>query len=328
MPTPRVGCAAFPTDLPFARQVATARDWPCIQADVTRFPDDEIDVQWPAPLPQTVVLVTSLVSTHDQSVHDRIMELVFGLHQLKEAGVARCIGLVPYLGYTRSDTKATPTNLLGLKAIARHLTYAGLDALLTVDAHTPAALHNAFSGPTWSMNPVSVMAEQVDHQLPEGAKVAVCAPDAGAWKRAQAWAQALATPQRGPVELALVHKQRIRPDTVTQNAFMGDVTGRTVLVVDDMISTGGTMAQAVQTCYDAGAQSVWAAVTHGLLLDSAPTRLRTAGLERLFVANTIPADQVTSTPLHSRTHTVDVAPRCAQDLTAVMTREAFARPSP
>ena len=285
------------------------------------FPDGELDVQWPAQVvPQTAIVVASLASTQTDSLHDRLMQLLFGIHQLKAAGATRCIGVVPYLGYARSDTKTAPTDMLGLQIVARHLRHAGLDGLLTVDVHTPAALHNAFSGPAWSVNPVPAMADVLRAHLPGQTPLAVCAPDAGAWKRAQAWAEALSTPERDTAELAMVHKRRVRPDAVTHDAFTGEVAGRTVVVVDDMISTGGTMAQAVRTCHAHGAQAVWAAATHGLLVEPALARLAEANVAGVLVANTMPDApdvRTADASLQERLYTADVAPACAEQITAV-----------
>ena len=306
-------------DIAFARSLAEALGVSCTEARITHFPDGEMDVQWPPrSVPRTAILTASLTATKSASLHDRMMQLVFGVHQLKSAGAAQCIGVMPYLGYARSDTQSTPTDLLGLRIVMQHLHQAGLDALLTVDVHTPAALHNAFPGPAWSVNPVPAMAEALETHLPPQAPLAICAPDVGAWKRARAWAEALSTPERGSIELAMVHKQRIRPDKVVQDAFTGDVEGRTVVVVDDMISTGGTMAQAVRTCYEQGAHAVWAAATHGLMVDPAPVRLAEVGVKGVLVANTIPENRTTGTPLANRFYVVDVASTCAEQLNAVL----------
>ncbi|WP_176521640.1 ribose-phosphate diphosphokinase [Longimonas halophila] len=309
----------LPSDAAFARSFSDALGIACTEARVRRFPDGELEVQWhPGAMPHTAVVVASLAATQTDSLHDRLMQLVFGIHQLKTAGVERCIGVVPYLGYARSDTKTAPTDMVGLQIVMRHLHYAGMDALLTVDVHTPAALHNAFTGSAWSVNAVPPMAKALYAHLPAQVPLSVCAPDVGAWKRARAWAGALSTPARGAVELAMVHKQRIRPDAVTHDAFTGDVEGRTVVVVDDMISTGGTMAQAVRTCYEHGAHAVWAAATHGLLVDPAPVRLAEVGVKGVLIADTIPDDRTVNTPLAERLHVVDVAPTCAEELSAVL----------
>jgi len=308
-------------DTTFARPLAEARGIACTEALVTRFPDGEMRIQWPSEtLPETAVVVASLVHTEAVGLHERLMQLVFGLHQLKARGVQHCVGVMPYLGYARSDTKAAPTDVLGLRVVMQHLHQAGLDALLTVDVHAPTALHNAFPGPAWSVSAVPVMAGVLQTHLPRQAPLAVCAPDVGAWKRARSWAEALSTPERGPIELAMVHKQRVRPDKVTQDAFTGDVEGRTVIVVDDMISTGGTMAQAVRTCYEQGAHAVWAAATHGLMVGPAPVRLAEVGIKGVLVANTMPEDRGAETPLADRLYVADVTATCAEQLDAVLPR--------
>lgn len=321
MPRASIGCMALPSDAPFARTLSDTLGVACTQAHVQRFPDGEVSVQWPLDaVPETAVLVGALSDTATDTLHDRLVQLLFGIHQLKAAGVARCVGVVPYLGYARSDTKAAPTDLLGLQLVLKHLRHAGLDALLTVDVHTPAALHNAFAGPAWSVDPVPPMVDALRARLPETAPLTICAPDVGAWKRARAWAEALTSPARGAVELAVVHKQRVEPDRVTHDAFTGTVDGRTVVVVDDMISTGGTMAQAVKACYAHGAHAVWAAATHALLVDPAPTRLAESGIKGVMAANTVLRDRAADTPLAPRFHTADLAPACAQQLASVLPR--------
>ena len=315
------GCATLPPDTPFAERFAEHHHIPCVAATVTHFPDGEFELQWPPEhLHASMILVASTATTPDQSVHDRLMQLVFGIHQLKTAGVNTCIGVIPYLAYARSDKRSTPTSLMGLNIVMQHLQQAGLDALLTVDVHTPAALHNAFAGPSWSVDATAQMADALRGHLPDDEPLAVCAPDAGAWRRARAWADALAPHRSAATELALVHKQRVHPDQVTEEAFTGTVEGRTVVVVDDMISTGGTMAQAIRACRKRGAKTVWAAVTHGLFLNEAPTRLIEAGLDGLLVANTLSADRITGTPIAECTHYVDVAPLCAQRIDRVWMR--------
>lgn len=313
------GCMTLPSDAAFAYSFSDALGIPCTEARLRRFPDGELDVQWPPEaVPPTALIVTSLAATPSDSLHDRLMQLVFSIHQLKAAGAERCVGVMPYLGYARSDTKTAATDMLGLQVVMRHLHYAGMDALLTVDVHTPAALHNAFPGPAWSVDAIPPMATALHAHLPVQEHLAVCAPDVGAWKRARAWATALSAPAHGAAKLAMVHKQRIRPDAVTHNAFTGNVEGHTVVVVDDMISTGGTMAQAVRTCYEHGAHAVWAAATHGLLVGPAPVRLAKAGVKGVLIADTIPDDRTANTPIAERLHVVDVAPTCAEELNAVL----------
>ena len=196
----------------------------------------------------------------------------------RRAGAARLTAVIPYFGYARQDRRAERRSL-GARVAADVISTAHFDRLMLIDAHTPA-IEGFFAMPIDHLTAVPLLARAAAPAVRD--TTVVVAPDLGAAKLARAYARLLDAP------IAVVHKTRLGGDAVEAHAVMGDVRGRTPLVVDDMLSTGGTIEAAIRALRDAGAvEPMTVAVTHALLVGRAREILRALPVARLIAGDTV-----------------------------------------
>jgi ribose-phosphate pyrophosphokinase len=203
--------------------------------------------------------------------------------------------------YQRNDV---PIHGRGQPAIQTQLFAAGADLLLTMETHNLAALQNAFRIPTIHLNPYFDFADALLPDL-EGKDVTVMSPDLGGAKRADLFREVLEARLGRPVGTALMEKHR-SAGVVSGELFAGDVANRAVIILDDMISSGGTMARAAAACSQRGADSIYLLATHGLLASDADRNLALPGITRLLLANTVDLGSVPSS-LRGRLASIDVS---------------------
>jgi ribose-phosphate pyrophosphokinase len=210
-------------------------------------------------------------------VNDRVVELVLILDACRRGGAARVTAVVPYFGYARHDRSGTG-GALGARVMASMIS-AAVDHVMVVDPHS-AALEGMMSVPLTMISAVPALATALRPLLPDAA--VIVAPDLGAAKLAQRFSEQLGLPN------AVVHKTRVSGTDVRVDAVIGDVRGRTPVIVDDMISTAGTVVAAFHALRAAGAaDSVTVIATHGLFTELAEFRLKTLPLRNVFVTDTI-----------------------------------------
>jgi ribose-phosphate pyrophosphokinase len=228
-------------------------------------------------------------STHggpQESANDKLCRLVFFIGALKDAGAARVTAVVPYLCYARKDRRTKANDPVTTRYVAGLFESVGTDCIVTLEVHNPAAFENAFRCRTVTLTAAPLLVDYArsltDHNL------CVVSPDTGGAKRAELFREALETARGRPVSKAFVDKHR-SAGVVTGDLFVGDVAGATALVVDDLISTGGTLLRAARAARKAGAKRVIALVTHGLFMQGSTEVLADPAVERLIVTDTIPA---------------------------------------
>lgn len=197
----------------------------------------------------------------------------------KAAGAARAIAVVPYFGYARQEERSSIGQPRGAQVAGRLLTAVGLDDLIAVDLHD-SALESALSMPLTHLRAEEVFLPQIRAWGLE--RVTVVAPDAGGLKRAQRFAAAL------DVEHAVVTKARSRPDVAMPLQVLGNVQDRHCLIVDDLASTGRTIAGAAEALREAGASQIHAVFTHAVMAKGALDRLSAAPLEKIATSDSIP----------------------------------------
>lgn len=240
-----------------------------------RFPDGELRPRVGTVRGDDVYLVQST----GPPVAERLVELLLLLDACRRAGADRITAVVPYFGYARQDRRARAGEAVGARAAADVLTAAGAQRLLVVDPHT-AALEAMFTIPVEMLTAVPVLTEALSTTVPDD--TVVVAPDLGAVKLAEHVAARLDRP------VAIVCKTRLSGTTVRATELIGDVRNRPVLIVDDMISTGGTIEAAARILLARGAApDVTVAATHGLLVPEAAERLRALPLRRLLLTDSI-----------------------------------------
>jgi len=212
-----------------------------------------------------------------------LVEQLIMIDALKRGSAKRITAILPFYPYARQDKKHRGREPISARLIADLLKTAGADRIITVDLHTDQ-IQGFFDGPVDHMHALGQLADYVrDNYGTEN--ICVVSPDAGRVKVAEKWADAL-----DGAPLAFVHKTRdpLVPNQVKSNRVVGDVSGRTCVLIDDMIDTGGTIAGAVEVLKNAGAGDVIIATTHGVFSDPAAERLANCGAKEVIATNTLP----------------------------------------
>jgi len=229
------------------------------------------------------------------SVNDRLLRLWLFCAALKDGGAASVAVVVPYLPYSRKDRRTQPGDPISSRYIAQHFETAGVDTMICVEPHNLAAFENAFRRRTLPI-PLAAVLEDWIAGAARGHAWTVVSPDAGGVKRAQLVRESLERRIGAAVEFAFVEKRRHR-DVVSGGRLEGEVRGRSCLVVDDLVSSGGTLAQAAVACRTAGAVHVTAAVAHGLFLPAAAATFTAAGLDAVVITDSVPTAALDAAPL-------------------------------
>ena len=268
-----------------------------------------------------VFVVQSLYGEAGQSVNDKLCRLLFFLGALRDASAARVTAIVPYLCYARKDRKSKSRDPVTTRYVARLFEAVGTDCVVTLDVHNLAAFQNAFRVPTENLEAKNLF---VKHLVPLiGTRdAAVVSPDAGGVKRAEAFREALSQALGRPVSSAFVEKHR-SAGIVRGEAVIGDVADKNAIVIDDLISSGATLARAAQACKDRGAMAVYAAATHGVFAANANQVLAQAPLEKIVVTNTIPPFGLDSTLVQDKFVMVDTTPLFAEAIRRIHSSESI-----
>ncbi len=267
-----------PNDPGVAEGVARALGARVADVYTKRFPDNELYIRLDKAVAgaDIVVVVDTLYPKQDAG-WIRLLFMVDAARRL--SGGAPVIGVVPYLAYSRQDKVFLEGEPVSIEVLLRALRGAGLDALYTIDVHSPASLA-AFRGHAVNIHVADILARSAAESL---ANPVVLAPDKGAVHRARIAAEAIGTDYD-----YFVKKRDRYTGEITMEPRATGLGGRDVLIIDDIISTGGTIALAAQHAKRLGARRVVAACSHPLLVGGARDKMTRAGVERLYAANTIP----------------------------------------
>ncbi len=223
-----------------------------------------------------------VVQTHPRPVNEWIMEQLLMVDALKRASAKRITVVTPFYGYARQDKKHRGREPISARLVADLFKAAGADRLMAVDLHT-AQIQGFFDGPVDHLWALPVLATHIQENY-DTRQMTVVSPDAGRVRVADVWSDKLGA------SLAIIHKRR-DPDVANQvkvHEVVGDVEGRTCLIVDDMIDTAGTITQASDALLDAGAAEVLVAATHAVLSGPAVDRLKNSRIREVVVTNTLP----------------------------------------
>ena len=284
------------SNLPLARAIAGYLDTTLTDASVRRFADEEVFVEIHENVRGEDVFVVQSTSF---PANDNLMELLICIDALKRASARRITAVVPYFGYARQDRKPGPRTPISAKLVANMIDKAGADRVLAVDLHA-GQIQGFFDIPTDNLWAAPTMAQDVIEQT-AGQDLMIVSPDVGGVVRARALAKRL---DNAP--LAIVDKRRDKPGSSEVMNIIGDVRGRTCVLIDDIIDSGGTLCNAAQALMDAGATSVSAYITHGVLSGGAVARVDNSALKELVITDTIlPTDAAKDS---SRIRILPIAP--------------------
>ena len=291
----------------FGAKVAQALDVPLAPHEERAFEDGEhksrplVNVRG-----RDVFVVHSLYGDARESGNDKLCRLLFFIGALKDAAAARVTALVPYLCYARKDQRTKPRDPVTTRYVAALFEAVGTDRIVTIDVHNLAAYQNAFRCGSDHLEAKGLFVEYLRPRLADAAAVVV-SPDIGGVKRADKFRVALAGALGHDVPLAIMEKER-SGGVVTGQALVGDVADRVAVVIDDLISTGTTLARVAVACRDRGARRVLAFATHGVFSEDANVRLGEPALGELVVTDTVQPFRLTEPAARQKLVVLEAAP--------------------
>ena len=265
------------SNIPLANAVSEYLGVPLTNASVKRFNDMEIFVEIHENVRGEDVF---LVQSTSYPANDHIMELLVCLDALKRASARRVTAVMPYFGYARQDRKVGPRTPISSKLVANIITAAGANRVLTIDLHA-GQIQGFFDIPLDHLYAAPVLVADIRKHYPQSNKVMIVSPDVGGVVRARALANRL------QADLAIVDKRREKAGVSEVMNIIGDVEGRDCILIDDIVDSAGTLCNAAEALKKAGASSVAAYVTHGVLAGKAIERVENSVLTSLVITDTI-----------------------------------------
>lgn len=275
------------SNLPLARDIAAYLDLPLTDASVRRFADEEVFVEIHENVRGEDVFV---IQSTSYPANDNLMELLIGIDALRRASAKRITAVLPYFGYARQDRKPGPRTPISAKLVANLITTAGADRVLAVDLHA-GQIQGFFDIPTDNLYGAPVMAADILERT-GGQNLMVVSPDVGGVVRARALSKRI-----NDAPLSIVDKRRDKPGVSEVMNIIGDVKGWDCILIDDIIDSGGTLCNAAEALMGAGAKSVTAYLTHGVLSGKAVERVTNSALKELVITDSIqPTDATKDSP--------------------------------
>ena len=253
------------------------------EMEVTPFSDGEFQPQYSESVRGASVYI--LQSTIPPA--DNLMELLLAIDAAKRASADEVVAVMPYFGWARQDRKDRPRVAIGAKLVANLLRAAGADRVMTCDLHA-GQIQGFFDIPVDHVYASKVFIPYIrDRKFKD---LAIAAPDMGGAKRANVYARELMCP------VIICHKTRERANVVGSITAIGEIEGKDIIIVDDMIDTAGTLCKAAEVLMSRGANSVRACATHGLLSGGAVERIHDSALQEVFITDTIPHPELADDP--------------------------------
>jgi ribose-phosphate pyrophosphokinase len=284
------------SNLPLARSIASYLETPLTDASVRRFADEEVFVEINENVRGEDVFV---IQSTSYPANDNLMELLICVDALRRASAKRITAVLPYFGYARQDRKPGPRTPISAKLVANLITTAGANRVLSIDLHA-GQIQGFFDIPTDNLFASPVIATDIRARF-GNRDLLVVSPDVGGVVRARGLAKRL---DNAP--LAIVDKRRERAGESEVMNIIGDVEGRTCVLIDDIVDSAGTLCNAAAALKQQGAVEVFAYCTHGVLSGAASARLASSELSELVVTDTISSGE--ADPKDSKIRRLTVAP--------------------
>ncbi len=260
---------------PLAELIAGELGKPLGDCEIKTFSDGEIWVKYGENIRGSDVFI--IQSTNPPA--ENLLELLIMIDAAKRASARKVAAVIPYFGYARQDRKDQPRVSITAKLVANLITKAGADRIITMDLHAPQ-LQGYFDIPVDHLYSSAVLVKNVKKRRLKN--LAIASPDVGGIKIARAYAKRL------EAELVVIDKRRPRQNVAEVMNIIGEVQGRNILIVDDLVDTAGTLCNAVEALVEAGAEKVYAACTHPVLSGKAFDRIEGSRIEKLMVTDSIP----------------------------------------
>lgn len=258
-------------------KICTSLQWPLGRLNIEHFSDGEFAVFYEESIRGKHVYLVQ--STFPNS--DNLMELLLMIDAAKRASAYKIIAVIPYFGWARQDRKDKPRVSIGAKLVADMLTVAGVDRVITMDLHADQ-IQGFFDIPLDHLYASTIFSPHIKSLGLNN--LVVASPDVGGSKRAGSYSKHLEVP------MVLCHKTREKANVVGEMQIIGDVKGKNVIILDDMVDTAGTLCKAANLMMEKGAVSVRAMVSHGLMSDGAAERIMNSALEEIVFTDSIPYD--------------------------------------
>ena len=260
-----------------AQKIADYIGVPLAQCEVGKFSDGEISVNITETVRGCDVFV---IQSTNNPVNDNLMELLIMIDALKRASAGRITAVMPYYGYARQDRKAKSRDPITAKLVANLITAAGADRVLTMDLHA-AQIQGYFDIPLDHLQGGKILADYINRKQIED--LVEVSPDLGSVTRSRKFANTL----NGDVPIAIIDKRRPKANVCEVMNIIGEVAGKNVILLDDMIDTAGTIVNAANALKEYGAKDVYACCTHGVLSGPAIERIENSAIDELIVLDTI-----------------------------------------
>jgi ribose-phosphate pyrophosphokinase len=282
---------------------------PLVKAVVRRFADMEVFVEIQENVRGEDIFVIQSTSF---PANDNLMELLIVIDALRRASARRITAVIPYFGYARQDRKVGPRTPISAKLVANLITHAGADRVLTVDLHA-GQIQGFFDIPTDNLYAMPVIVKDITDYLGQS-NLMVVSPDVGGVVRARALAKRLGA------DLAIVDKRRERAGESEVMNIIGDVEGRSCILIDDIVDSGGTICNAAEALLREGAKDVCAYATHGVLSGGAVARIKGSKLKSLVITDSIAAtDEVAKC---SNIRRISIAPLIGEAMRRINNEES------
>jgi ribose-phosphate pyrophosphokinase len=254
------------------------------KGEVGRFSDGEIRIKIDESVRGMDVFI---IQPTCHPVNENLMELLLLIDAFKRASARRITAVVPYYGYGRQEKKVRPREPISAKLVADLISVAGADRVLTVDLHADQ-IQGFFNCPVDQLTAVPILADYFNSMGLSNGEVVVVSPDVGGVARARHFAELLGAP------LAIIAKRRPEPNKAEAMEIIGDVEGKTVIMVDDIVDTGGSLLKGAEALLERGAKKIFACCTHPVLSGEAVQRIENGPIEELVVTDTIPLGEKNS----------------------------------
>ncbi|MDG2268745.1 MAG: ribose-phosphate pyrophosphokinase [Alphaproteobacteria bacterium] len=259
-----------------AKEISSELNEKIIDVTVTKFADQEVFVEINENIRGKNIFI---IQSTSMPANDHLMELLITIDALKRASAQTVTAVIPYFGYARQDRKVGPRTPISAKLIADILTTAGIDRLLTIDLHA-GQIQGFFDIPVDNLFAAPVITKDIKKNY-NNKDIVIISPDVGGVVRARGIAK------RIDGDLAIVDKRRDKANVSEVMNIIGDITGRDCIIVDDIVDTAGTLCNAAEALIEAGAKSVSAYITHGVLSGPAVERIKNSKLNELVITDSI-----------------------------------------